>query len=303
MAELLPHAFGPDDLEAVTGGRRCRWCRPRLASWRGRGTVFVHPDMCRRPAGLDGYWERSGRRDAGDETGILEEAPTWDDRGDGGRPGAGPVRPGSWWSTPTADCPGPARASRRPRSVRRGDREREEPPERRVGNVADRDAATDSRMRGGLGGEFAAVDVIRTKRDGGALSDAQIDWVVDAYTRGVVADEQMSALAMAILLRGMTAGGDRPVDRRDDRQRRAARPVRACAGRPPTSTPPAASATRSRCRSPRWSRPAAPPCRSSPAAASATPAARSTSWSRSRAGGPTLTQRRVHRPARATSAR
>src|SRR5919107_1234505 len=52
--------------------------------------------------------------------------------------------------------------------------------------------------------EFAAVDIIRAKRDGQALSDAQIDWVVDAYTRGVVADEQMSALAMAILLRGMT---------------------------------------------------------------------------------------------------
>ncbi|HEV7896647.1 MAG TPA: thymidine phosphorylase [Planosporangium sp.] len=53
---------------------------------------------------------------------------------------------------------------------------------------------------------FAAVDVIRTKRDGGTLSDAQIDWVLDAYTRGVVADEQMSALAMAILLRGMAPG-------------------------------------------------------------------------------------------------
>ncbi|WP_030441698.1 thymidine phosphorylase [Actinoplanes subtropicus] len=52
--------------------------------------------------------------------------------------------------------------------------------------------------------EFAAVDVIRAKRDGHVLSDAQIDWVVDAYTKGVVADEQMSALAMAILLRGMT---------------------------------------------------------------------------------------------------
>jgi thymidine phosphorylase len=51
---------------------------------------------------------------------------------------------------------------------------------------------------------FAAVDVIRTKRDGGVLSDAQIDWVVAAYTRGEVADEQMAALAMAILLRGMT---------------------------------------------------------------------------------------------------
>ena len=50
---------------------------------------------------------------------------------------------------------------------------------------------------------FAAVDVIRTKRDGGRLSDEQIAWVVDAYTRGVVAEEQMAALAMAIFLRGM----------------------------------------------------------------------------------------------------
>ncbi|ROS76956.1 thymidine phosphorylase [Cellulomonas sp. PhB143] len=48
-----------------------------------------------------------------------------------------------------------------------------------------------------------AVDVIRTKRDRGRLDDAQIDWVVDAYTRGAVAEEQMSALAMAILLNGM----------------------------------------------------------------------------------------------------
>jgi thymidine phosphorylase len=51
---------------------------------------------------------------------------------------------------------------------------------------------------------FDAVDVIRTKRDGGVLSDAQIDWVIDAYTRGTIADEQMSALAMAVLLRGLT---------------------------------------------------------------------------------------------------
>ncbi|WP_125774188.1 thymidine phosphorylase [Antribacter gilvus] len=52
--------------------------------------------------------------------------------------------------------------------------------------------------------QFDAVDVIRTKRDGGVLAPEQIDWVVDAYTRGVVAEEQMSALAMAILLNGMT---------------------------------------------------------------------------------------------------
>ncbi len=49
-----------------------------------------------------------------------------------------------------------------------------------------------------------AVEVIGAKRDRGELTDSQIDWVVDAYTRGAVADEQMSALAMAILLNGMT---------------------------------------------------------------------------------------------------
>jgi len=48
-----------------------------------------------------------------------------------------------------------------------------------------------------------AVEVIVAKRDGAELSDSQIDWVIDAYTRGEVADEQMSALAMAILLNGM----------------------------------------------------------------------------------------------------
>lgn len=48
-----------------------------------------------------------------------------------------------------------------------------------------------------------AVEVIVAKRDGQELSASQIDWVVDAYTRGEVADEQMSALAMAILLNGM----------------------------------------------------------------------------------------------------
>ncbi len=51
--------------------------------------------------------------------------------------------------------------------------------------------------------EHDAVEVIIAKRDRGELSDSQIDWVLDAYTRGVVADEQMSSLAMAILLNGM----------------------------------------------------------------------------------------------------
>ena len=50
---------------------------------------------------------------------------------------------------------------------------------------------------------FDAVDVIVAKRNKQELSDTQIDWVIDAYTRGLVADEQMSSLAMAILLNGM----------------------------------------------------------------------------------------------------
>jgi thymidine phosphorylase len=50
---------------------------------------------------------------------------------------------------------------------------------------------------------FDTVDLIRTKRDGGELSTEEITWLVGAYTRGYVADEQMAALAMAILLNGM----------------------------------------------------------------------------------------------------
>ena len=51
---------------------------------------------------------------------------------------------------------------------------------------------------------FDAVDVIAAKRDGATLTDAQIDWVVEAYTRGAVAEEQMSALAITIYLRGVS---------------------------------------------------------------------------------------------------
>src|SRR4051812_20690356 len=52
--------------------------------------------------------------------------------------------------------------------------------------------------------EHDAVEVILAKRDRAELTDSQIDWMVAGYTRGDVADEQMSALAMAILLNGMT---------------------------------------------------------------------------------------------------
>ena len=63
-------------------------------------------------------------------------------------------------------------------------------------------------------GAFSAVDVIRAKRDHQPVTDEQIDWVVAAYTRGHVAEEQMAALAMAILLQRHGLLGEMP-DRRD----------------------------------------------------------------------------------------
>lgn len=53
---------------------------------------------------------------------------------------------------------------------------------------------------------FDAVQIISIKRDKGTLTPEQIDWTVDAYTRGVIAEEQMAALNMAILLNGMDRG-------------------------------------------------------------------------------------------------
>ncbi|MDP9805790.1 thymidine phosphorylase [Trueperella bonasi] len=51
--------------------------------------------------------------------------------------------------------------------------------------------------------KFDAVDIIRAKRDGQKLSREEIDWTIDAYTKGAIGDEQMAALAMAIFLNGM----------------------------------------------------------------------------------------------------
>lgn len=50
---------------------------------------------------------------------------------------------------------------------------------------------------------FDAVELIRLKRDGGRLSPEAIDWLIGAYTEGVVTDEQMSAMAMAIFFQGL----------------------------------------------------------------------------------------------------
>jgi thymidine phosphorylase len=50
---------------------------------------------------------------------------------------------------------------------------------------------------------FDAVDLIIAKREKQELTTEAIDWLIDNYTQGKVADEQMSAMAMAILLNGM----------------------------------------------------------------------------------------------------
>ncbi|MCA2213875.1 cytidine deaminase [Jidongwangia harbinensis] len=79
MAELLPHAFGPDDLDKVNGPAAVPEVPTRLAKWRGRGTVFVHPDLSGGEQIWTGYWERSGgSSDAADaEKGVLEEGPNF----------------------------------------------------------------------------------------------------------------------------------------------------------------------------------------------------------------------------------
>jgi len=50
---------------------------------------------------------------------------------------------------------------------------------------------------------FDAVDVIRIKRDGGAVTEPALRWMIDAYTRGYVSDAQMASFAMAVFQRGM----------------------------------------------------------------------------------------------------
>lgn len=79
MSELLPHAFGPEDIEKVTGATPVPEVPTPLAKWRGRGTVFVHPDLSGGTQVWTGYWERSGgSSDVGDaQTGVLEEGPNF----------------------------------------------------------------------------------------------------------------------------------------------------------------------------------------------------------------------------------
>ena len=52
---------------------------------------------------------------------------------------------------------------------------------------------------------FDAVDLIRAKRDGAELSEAEINWLVKGYVAGTVPDEQVAAFLMAVYFRGMSA--------------------------------------------------------------------------------------------------
>ena len=105
MAQLLPHAFDVADLEAVVGEHPVPVVPDRLAAWRGRGSVFVHPDLA--PAG------RSGRRTGNAPPGPRSRPrPGCSRRGRPGRTrprrsiGDWPARRGWSWSTPPADLLG-----------------------------------------------------------------------------------------------------------------------------------------------------------------------------------------------------
>jgi cytidine deaminase len=79
VGELLPHAFGPHDLEKVNGSSSGPLVPPELAKWRGRGSVFVHPDISGGETVWTAYWERSGGspEESDVEKGVLEEAPNF----------------------------------------------------------------------------------------------------------------------------------------------------------------------------------------------------------------------------------
>ena len=119
--------------------------------------------------------------------------------------------------------------------------------------AADRGVRREARM-------MLVQEVLRAKRDGRALTDDEIAFLVAGIADGSLSDAQVGALAMAIVVNGMSARGARRADRRDDALRRGA--ARGTSTVPwSTSTRPAASATRCGCCWRRCSPPAAPPCR------------------------------------------
>ena len=63
------------------------------------------------------------------------------------------------------------------------------------------------------------AELIRRKRDGGALADDEIRAFIDGYTDGAIPDYQAAAMLMAIFFRGLDDARARRVDRRDARTR------------------------------------------------------------------------------------
>src|ERR1700690_2846262 len=125
---------------------------------------------------------------------------------------------------------------------------------------------TDPAAREAAASDHHAVDLIRAKRDGQRLPDAQIRWLFDRYLAagpGAVPDEQMSALLMAIYFRGLDPAELRPWTAAmiDSGERLDLSPW---AARRSTSIPPAASATRCRWSSRRSWLAAEPPSRNCP---------------------------------------
>jgi cytidine deaminase len=115
--DLLPYAFGPADLEKVNGPA-LHAVPESLAKWRGRGTVFVHPDLSGGATVWTGYWERSGGSPReSDASRRARTSPPPPRRSRGGRS----APRGSWWWTLPAGWPGPAKASR-PKVSRRAGR-------------------------------------------------------------------------------------------------------------------------------------------------------------------------------------
>ena len=170
------------------------------------------------------------------------------------------------------------------RQNRRGGASRQCVPKQELGNEMKRKLG--NKLNVGLGGTrqeivMRAVDVLQKKRDGGDLSRAESRPLFRRRTDGGWPDYQVSALLMAIYLRGMS-------------ERETSDLTRAMAhsgtmldwsdlpGPRLTSTAPAASATRRRSSWFRWRRRVGSSCRRCPAAAWGIPAARWTSWSRSR---------------------
>ena len=72
---------------------------------------------------------------------------------------------------------------------------------------------------------FEAVELVRSKRDGDELTRDEIDWLIDAYVSGEVADEQVAAFLMAVFLRGMTSRELAFLDRSHGGFRRSHRPI------------------------------------------------------------------------------